>query len=111
MTHVEIELLVVPECPNEDAAGELIRTALADLSMTNATVRTTVIDTDEEANRRGFTGSPTFLIDGRDPFASGDASPGIACRVYPTVEGLRGVPDVPDLRRALKIAADPRRSN
>lgn len=111
MTRVEIELLVVPECPNEAAAGELIRTVLADLQMTGAAVRTTIIDTEDEARRRGFTGSPTILVNGRDPFASADASTGLACRLYSTLEGPRGVPDVPDLRRALKIAADPLRSH
>ena len=111
MERVEIELLVVPDCANEELAGDLVRTAMADLHLTAATVRTTIIDTDDEAARRGFKGSPTFLIDGRDPFASGDAPPGLACRIYPTAEGLRGVPDIRDLRQALKVAAASHRSH
>jgi hypothetical protein len=33
---VEIELLVLPDCPNEAVAGELIRTAVADTGVKGA---------------------------------------------------------------------------
>lgn len=101
---MDVELLVVPDCPNEAVAHELIRRALADLGVT-ATVRTTVVESDERARARGFTGSPMFLINGRDPFTEPGAAVAVACRVYRTPAGLAGVPTPEQLRDALRDAA------
>ena len=38
------------------------------------------VDTLEDAERLGFAGSPTILLDGVDPFATPDARPARACR-------------------------------
>jgi hypothetical protein len=89
----------------EDAA-RLVDEALRDVGITDAEVRTTVVDSEAEAAERGFVGSPTILIDGRDPIAPADPRPAFACRVYATADGLNGVPDVRELRRAIKEAAD-----
>ncbi|KOU36500.1 hypothetical protein ADK54_33240 [Streptomyces sp. WM6378] len=58
-----------------------------------------------EAERSGFTGSPTILADGRDPFAEPGRAPGVACRVYRSADGLAGVPALDELRDALRTAA------
>lgn len=102
---MDIELLVVPDCPNEPAAAELVRRALADTGV-RATVTRSVIATEDEARRRGFIGSPTIRVDGRDPFAQPGTLVGLSCRLYQTPDGLAGVPSLPDLRQALKRAAD-----
>ena len=101
---MEIELLVVPDCPNEAAAAALIRSAVADTRVT-ATITRAVIATEDQARLRGFVGSPTILLDGVDPFGPPDAPAGLACRLYPTANGLQGVPSLRDLRQALKRAA------
>ena len=103
MRAMHIELLVVPDCPNEVPARDLVTAVLAEHGLT-ASLVTTVLSTDEEAQARGFTGSPTFLVDGADPFAHGDGGVGLACRVYPTAHGPSGVPDRNDLARALTIS-------
>ncbi len=103
---MDIELLVVPDCPNESAAAELVRCALADTGV-SATLTRNIIATEDDARRHGFIGSPTILVDGRDPFAQPGAPVGLACRLYQTPDGLAGVPSLPDLRRAIKRAADP----
>lgn len=102
---MKIELLVVPDCPHEAAAADLITTAVADTRV-RATVTRTVITSQDQARRRGFVGSPTILLDGSDPFADPVAPPAMACRLYSTPDGLRGVPELRDLRQALKQAAD-----
>lgn len=43
-------------------------------------------------------GSPTILVDGRDPLASGDEPVGLACRVYDTHRTERRAPTVAQLR-------------
>jgi hypothetical protein len=83
---MDVELLVVPDCPNEVSAYDLALAALAELDIV-ASVSTTVIESNEQAQARGFTGSPTFLINGHDPFAEPGATAGVACRVYRTPRG------------------------
>ena len=60
------------------------------------------IDTPEQAERAGFRGSPTVLVDGRDPFGSDDAPVGLSCRVYHTDAGPHGAPSVAQLAAALR---------
>ncbi|MEU3552403.1 hypothetical protein [Streptomyces longwoodensis] len=54
-----------------------------------------------EAERSGFTGSPTILMNGRDPFAEPGAVPSLACRIYRTPTGPAGAPGLDQLRQAL----------
>ena len=62
------------------------------------------VDTDEDAQRLHFRGSPTVLIDGRDVFATGDEHVGLSCRIYRTERGLTGAPSVEQLHEALTAA-------
>jgi len=89
---MNVELLVVEECPNGTPAREALRRAL-DQAGFNATISTTVVVGDAQARAHGFIGSPSFHIDGHDLFPVPSPRPGVACRVYPTPEGLRGIPD------------------
>jgi hypothetical protein len=58
-----------------------------------------LIDSPQTAERVEFRGSPTILVDGRDPFASGDEPIGLTCRVYPTEHGTQGAPTEEQLRK------------
>jgi hypothetical protein len=91
---VQIELLVVPDCPHEAPAAELITTAVADTGV-QAKVTRTVITSQDQAWLRGS-----------DPFAEPGAPTAMACRLYPTPDGLRGVPTLRDLRQELKREAE-----
>jgi hypothetical protein len=55
------------------------------------------VETAGDAERLGFTGSPTLLLDGTDPFAVPGTEPALACRVYATPNGLAGSPTVDQL--------------
>jgi hypothetical protein len=101
---MQIELLLVPDCPHQAAAAELVATALADTGV-KATVTHTIVASEDQARERGFIGSPTILLNGSDPFASPEAPVALACRLYSTPEGLRAVPPLRDLRQALKREA------
>jgi hypothetical protein len=96
-----VELLVVADCPHEALARAVLRDAAEQAGLANVPVAVTVIETDEQARIRGFIGSPTFLVDGVDPFAVPGAPTAVACRLYPTPDGLSGVPTVAALRDAL----------
>ena len=60
------------------------------------------VETAEDAERLGFSGSPTLLIDGRDPFVRAEPSFGLTCRVYQTPEGLAGSPTLEQLSAVLQ---------
>ena len=106
---MDIELLVVPDCPNEGPAAALLRQALDDLDLHDVSPVTRVIDDQREAERVGFTGPPTFLLDGRDPFADPGSAPGLTCRMYRTPDGLAGAPTLGQLRQVLERSQLPRR--
>jgi hypothetical protein len=103
---MRVELLVVPDCPNESGAMSVLRSAFERVGLTGQTVRTTVIVSGEQAQERGCVGSPTILIDGVDPFDVPGQEPAVACRVYLTPEGLVGVPPLGEVVTALAAARD-----
>ena len=95
---VDVELLVIPECPGSDEATRLLRTALDDIGLADKPFTVRIIDTDDAARARQFAGSPAFLVDGLDLFESGTPAGSMACRVYPTPDGPRNVPPLRALR-------------
>ena len=97
---MEIDLLYVPDCPNSTAARDLIELAL-DRTQLTAVVRQREIHSSEEAERLGMRGSPTIVIDGRDPFAGGAGPAAMSCRLYRSDAGVSGVPTVSQLIEAL----------
>ena len=60
-----------------------------------------LVQTPADAEDVGFTGSPTIRIDGTDPFATTTQQVGLACRVYPTPDGLAGSPTTAQLLEVL----------
>lgn len=91
---MKIELLWFEDCPNHEAARQLLREVLAERH-----IDTSITDIDASdpavAQRVHFPGSPTIRIDGVD-IAPGFTDPGDytpRCRVYWTKVGLRGVPE------------------
>ena len=96
---MDVTLLYFDDCPNWlVASGHLdaLRDEHPDMSITRQ-----VVDTPEEAERTGFRGSPSILIDGVDPFADPDDPVGFACRVYQTLDGPAGSPTLDQLRDVL----------
>lgn len=102
---MHIEILVVPDCPNQQLAETRLRRALDDAGLVAVTVTTRLISDPAEAERAGFAGSPTILIDGVDPFAQPGATPSLSCRIYRTPDGPAGAPDAGQLRQAVARAA------
>jgi hypothetical protein len=106
MSGMDVELLVVPDCSNESGAMSVLHLALEKVGLTAQHVLRTVIVSQEQAQERGFVGSPTILIDGVDPFGVAGQSPAFACRVYVTPAGLSGVPPLGDVISALTAASN-----
>lgn len=95
---MEIEILHVADCPNVDAARARVLAAL-DLLGLIATVNEVEVTSAADACRLGMSGSPTVLVDGRDPF--GGQPPSVACRLYRNGANVEGAPSVAALVEAL----------
>ena len=85
-------------CPHWRIADARLRSVLRDLSRNDVHVSLELIESPDHAARVGFHGSPTVLVDGRDPFATGAEPGGMTCRVYTTDEGRQGAPTEAQLR-------------
>ena len=96
---MEITLLYFDDCPNwVEADGHL---AQLRSEFPGLVVNRRLVDTPEEAERLGFRGSPSILIDGADPFSDPDAPVGLSCRIYQTPTGPAGSPTLEQLRAAV----------
>ncbi len=96
---MRIALLYSDGCPTYRTAQKDLLRVLAEEGI-EAEVELVAVNTDEEARRLGFPGSPTMRVDGRDPFpARGEE--GLGCRHYATPEGIKGSPTAGMIRAAL----------
>jgi hypothetical protein len=98
---VGITLLHVADCPNLSLARDRVIEA-AELAGLGVRVEERLVHGLSDAAELGFTGSPTILVDGVDPFADTDLGPSMACRLYSTGEGVEGAPSVDALVRVLR---------
>ncbi len=78
---MKLELLYFDDCPNWKVAADRLDAVAASRGLV---VQRRLVTTAEEAEVARFRGSPTILIDGRDPFAEGGEPFGWTCRLYST---------------------------
>jgi hypothetical protein len=112
MVPMDVELLWFSGCPNHVEAEAMLRRAL-DRRRLAIPIRKVQVEDEEAGNEVVFPGSPTIRIDGVDVEPGWepceDCTP--RCRVYPTSEGLRGVPPMQWIEaaidRALRSESEP----
>ncbi len=98
---MKVEILYFDGCPTYVAAEKVVREALAEQGI-EVGVDLVAVNTDEEAQRLRFPGSPTIRVDGEDLFPVPDrAEYALGCRMYSTPEGLRDAPTAEMLKEAL----------
>ena len=101
---MDADLLYFDDCPNWQVAERHLKSLAAERG--DLAIRHHIVDTVDEAERVGFRGSPTILLNGVDPFAGElDLVGALSCRVYQTPAGLAGSPTIEQLRDALNDAA------
>jgi len=98
---LRVKLQYLDGCPYWRTAHDRLRQVLRDEGLTDVKPVLERVETTEDAERLRFVGSPTILIEGRDPFGGTEESFGLSCRVYQTPEGLAGSPTTEQLREAL----------
>lgn len=99
---MQVTVQYFDSCPNWALADERVRSAMSQLGIPVTELVHELVDTPEKAEALGFRGSPTILVNGRDPFANLAEPVGLSCRLFATPEGLKGSPTVDQLMRAFE---------
>jgi hypothetical protein len=101
---MRITLRYFEDCPNWQVLDERLRALTA--GRADVEIAHELISTTQDAERLGFVGSPTLLIDGVDPFAEPGRPAGLTCRIYQTPEGPAGSPTIEQLTPLLARIAN-----
>ena len=101
-----VEIWAWSGCPSHEAAAEQVAATLAELGHAGVAVGLRWVETDDEARRLGFVGSPTVVVAGRDVLPPPPDTPAaLTCRIYHHRDGrVSPLPDADDLREALAAA-------
>jgi len=97
---MKVEILYFEGCPTYEHTERTLREILSG-SGTEAELTLVAVDTDEEAQRLRFLGSPTLRVNGEDLSPVPDRAYALGCRMYATPEGLKGSPTAEMLKEAL----------
>jgi hypothetical protein len=100
---MDIEILYFDDCPNWRLTEALVGRIVSESGVPVA-IQHTLVESDEEAQRLSFRGSPTVLINGVDPWANPEAPVGLSCRIYRTESGFAGSPSEAQMREAIADA-------
>ena len=102
---LKVELLWWEGCPGWERALALLREEMEAVGLDPETIEVREMETDLQAEREEFVGSPTIRIDGRDILPPGEEPVGLTCRVYRLRDGsVSPHPDPADVREALATA-------
>jgi hypothetical protein len=86
---MKVEVLYFDGCPTYEAAEKTLRDVFADKGL-EADVELVAVNTDEEARRLRFPGSPTIRVAGKDLFPTEEREDWrLGCRIYATPQGLK----------------------
>jgi hypothetical protein len=98
------ELLWWEGCPSYPEALRQLRKILAE-EAAGAEVELRQVETDEQAERERFPGSPTIRIDGEDVVPANGEPLTLTCRVYRLRDGRPSpLPDPEDVRAKVRLA-------
>ena len=98
---MRVEVLYFEGCPIYVAAEKAMREVLAEQGI-EAEVELVAVNSEEEAQRLRFPGSPTIRVNGEDLFPVPERGEyALGCRMYATPEGLKGSPTAKMLKEAL----------
>jgi hypothetical protein len=106
---MNIDFLYYQDCPSHDIALERLRQVMAEQNI-QAEIEILRVETEEQAQRLAFTGSPTIRVNGMDidPPPPGTAN-GLTCRAYHLDDGrISPLPPLEMIRRAFEKRSDHR---
>jgi hypothetical protein len=105
---MKVELLWWEGCPSHRETLEELKEVLRDEGLDPETVELREIESDEQARRERFPGSPTIRVDGQDVVQPAPGEPmTLTCRVYRLRDGRPSPsPDLADVRDAVRAAKE-----
>jgi hypothetical protein len=103
---MKVELLWWEGCPSHPKALEQLREVLREEGVDPQVVELREVESDEQAERERFFGSPTIRIEGEDVQPPQNGSPvSLTCRVYRLRDGRPSpTPDPADVRELVAKA-------
>jgi hypothetical protein len=102
---MNVTFLYYEDCPSHDVALDRLQSILSEEGV-QAEFEIIKVETNEQAQRLQFIGSPTIRIDGQDVDPPGpDAYYALTCRAYQLEDGrISPLPSPDMIRRALQAA-------
>jgi hypothetical protein len=96
-----IEMLYFDGCPSwRDGVNNL--EAALEAEGLEAQLQLVKVENDKDAQRLKFLGSPSYRVNGEDWWPEERQQYSLSCRVYHTLEGMKGAPTIDMLREQLK---------
>ena len=101
---MRVELLWWEGCPSYPQALDELKDVLRAEGLDPEAVQMREVESDEQAERERFPGSPTIRVDGEDLLPHGEGRPsGLTCRVYRLRDGRPSpTPDPADVQDAIR---------
>ena len=101
---MKITFLYYEDCPSHDVALDRLRQVMAEEDV-RAEIEVIKVETDEQAQRLRFIGSPTMRVDGQDiDPPPPDTYYALTCRAYRLNDGrISPLPSPDMIRRALQL--------
>lgn len=99
---MKIDLLYFEDCPSWQIGLQNLQAALAAENI-QAEIHLLPVESDAEATRLQFLGSPSFQVNGLDLWPEARKRYNLSCRVYATPQGMKGAPTVEMLREKLRL--------
>ena len=104
LSALKIRFLYCEDCPSHDQALQRLRNSIEAEGVT-ADVEMVRVDSDEEAERLKFIGSPTITINGHDIHPVTEGRYALTCRAYRLEDGrISPLPSEEMMRKALREA-------
>jgi hypothetical protein len=100
---MQIQFLYFEDCPSHEDGLARLRQAMREIGLDDE-VEIIKVETDEQAQKWHFVGSPTFLVNGQDIIPPpADAYASLTCRAYWLDDGrISPLPTLAMLRSALQ---------
>ena len=97
---MRIDVLYFDGCPSWKNALENLKLVLK-AENREAEINLVLVESDEEALKKKFLGSPSIRVNGIDLWPMERQSYFLSCRMYRTAEGMKGFPSVSMLREKI----------
>lgn len=106
-TPMQIDFYYYEDCPSHEDALARLQAALADAGIADE-IHIMKVETEEQAERYAFVGSPTIRLNGADVVPPPENAPyALTCRVYQHDDGrYSSMPSMQQIARAIRVAAE-----